>query len=161
MRRRCDALKLLQEEFLMKKILLSCFFSALASSGLAADFSGFYKCELLDNSDGYFAATLALKLNPAASKTERGYTSYDIDFHVTGIPYPYTGIAAARGNDLALYFESTGENKNPDDRGVGIVSVVMDQDKSGREIVTLHKFYYEKSYKGSGNFGFENCTRVN
>jgi len=145
----------------MKELLLVCSFLTSVSSVSAADFSGAYKCELLDHSDGYFAATLVLKLNPDASKMDKGYASYDIDFNVTGIPYPYTGIAAARGNDLALYFESAGDKKNPDDRGVGIVSVVMDQDKSGKEIITLHKFYYEKSYKGNGNFGFENCSKVN
>ena len=144
----------------MKRLMLACYFFALVNSTYAADLSGEYKCELVDHSDGYFTAKLVLKLNPASSKMDKGYASYDIDFYVANIPYPYTGIAAARGNDLALYFESTGDKKNPDDRGVGIVSAVMDQDKSGKEIVSLHKFYYEKSYKGNGNFGFENCIKV-
>ena len=133
----------------------------ICQTTFATDFSGNYKCELQDKSDGYFTAKLILKLNPEASKLQNGYGSYDIKFDVKGIPYSYSGIAAARGNDLALYFESVGDKKNPDDRGVGIASVILDQDKKGKEIVSIHKFYYEKSYKGTSNFGFENCIKVN
>lgn len=146
---------------MIRKILLSCgLLSIVSSYSLAADFSGTYKCELQDKSDGHFAAKLVLKLNSSASKMNEGYASYDIDFNVTGIPYPYTGIAAARGNDLAIYFEATGAKKNPDDRGVGIASVIMDQDKTGKSIVSIHKFYYEKSYKGASDIGFENCIKT-
>ncbi len=145
----------------MRKLILTTVLTlGIASSALAADFSGKYQCHLTDHSDGAFNATLVLKLNRSASIQSAGYASYDIAFHVVGIPYEYTGIAAARGNDLALYFESTGEKKNPDDRGVGIASVILDQDKSGKNSVSIHKFYYEKSYKGKGNYGFEECTKV-
>lgn len=145
----------------MHKIFLATFLTlSISASALAADFSGTYQCHLTDHSDGPFDATLALKLNPDASFSNTGYASYDIDFNVTGIPYSYTGIAAARGNDLALYFESTGEKKNPDDRGVGIASIIVDQDNTGKDVVSIHKFYYEKSYKGKSNYGFENCVKI-
>lgn len=85
----------------------------IENCALAADFSGTYRCHLTDHSDGPFNATLVLKLNPKASFLTSGYASYDIAFHVDGIPHEYSGIAAARGNDLAVYFESTGEKKNP------------------------------------------------
>lgn len=126
----------------------------------AADFSGTYQCNLTDHSDGPFSATLVLKKDPSVHFDDQGYGSYTLNFEVKGIPYSYTGIAAARGNDLALYFESTGANKNPDDRGVGIASIIVDQDKKGENIVSFHKFYYEKSYKGKSNYGFEQCLKV-
>ena len=145
----------------MKKSIVSIFLAmGVACTAFAADFSGQYNCHLVDHSDGPFDATLTLKLNPDATFEKTGYASYDIQFNVTGIPYPYTGIAAARGNDLALYFESTGDKKDPDDRGVGIASIVADQDKSGKDVVSIHKFYYEKSYKGKSNYGFEECSKV-
>ena len=145
----------------MKKLILSIFLTTgIACSSFAADFSGQYRCHLIDHVDGSFDAALTLKLNSDATFEKTGYASYDIRFHVTGIPYSYTGIAAARGNDLAVYFESTGDKKDPDDRGVGIASIVSEQDKAGKDIVTIHKFYYEKSYKGKSNYGFEECTKV-
>lgn len=145
----------------MKKLLAVTLLSAaLAGSAFAADFSGTYQCHLTDHSDGPFDAVLILKLNESASFSKTGYASYDIKFDVKGIPYAYEGIAAARGSDLALYFESAGDNKNPDDRGVGIASVILDQDKSGKDVLSIHKFYYEKSYKGKSNYGFEDCTKV-
>ncbi len=143
----------------MKKLITLCALGLTAFNTFAADFSGNYKCELHDKTDGYFKAQLTLKLNREASKPENGYGSYDIIFNVAGIPYSYSGIAAARGNDLAIYFESVGSKKNPDDRGVGIASVVIDKNKDGKDIVSIHKFYYEKSYKGKSNFGFENCVK--
>ncbi len=145
----------------MKKFLLVTLLTAgMVSSAFAADFSGTYQCHLNDHSDGPFDATLILKLVKAASFPKIGYASYDIQFNVKDMPYPYVGLAAARGNDLALYFEATGADKNPDDRGVGIASIIVDQSDSGREIVTLHKFYYEQSYKGKSNYGFESCVKV-
>lgn len=143
----------------MKKLITLCALGFVASNTFAADFSGTYKCDLYDKTDGYFKAQLALKLNLDASKLDKGYGSYDITFNVAGLPYSYSGIAAARGNDLAIYFESVGSKRNPDDRGVGIASVVMDQNKDGKDIVSIHKFYYERSYKGKSNFGFENCVK--
>lgn len=145
----------------MKKILLAVTCLFFTTFSVAADLSGTYLCDLQDKSDGYFKSKIVLKLNSGASKLNQGYAAYDVDFTVTGIPYPYTGIAAARGNDVAIYFEATGPKKNPDDRGVGIASVVMDQDKSGKTIISLHKFYYEKSYKGQSDYGFENCVKTN
>lgn len=143
----------------MKKSLVSLISFFMFSSAFAADFTGTYDCQVYDHTDGAFTAKLILELKKEASKIKEGYASYNITFDVTGMPYAYTGIAAARGNDLALYFESVGENKNPDDRGVGIASVIVDQDKSGRDVVSIHKFYYEKSYKGKSNFGFEKCIK--
>ncbi len=130
-------------------------------SACAANFSGHYQCFLLDGSDGKFQSTLQLTLNQSASpEIKNGYASYDVIFKVKGMPYSYTGIAAARGNDLAIYFESIGKHRNPDDRGVGIASILVDKEPSGETKVSLHKFYYEKSYKGQSDTGFENCTRI-
>ncbi|HLX54466.1 MAG TPA: hypothetical protein VKR58_11020 [Aquella sp.] len=143
----------------MKKLLALLLVSSSVMA-LAIDFSGIYKCELFDKTDGGFDATLELKLNSASSLVDKGYGSYDIKFNVKGMPYSYTGIAAAHGNNLAIYFESTGDKKNPDDRGVGIATAILDKDKSGKDTVSLHKFYYERSYKGKGNYGFENCKKV-
>lgn len=144
----------------MRKLLMFTLFSFVCSSATAVNFSGTYQCQLTDHTDGPFTATLILKEDKSASFDNKGYGSYAVSFRVKGIPYDYTGIAAAKGNELALYFESTGSNKNPDDRGVGIASVIVDQDKQGKEIVSLHKFYYEKSYKGKSNYGFEQCIKV-
>jgi hypothetical protein len=143
----------------MKKIFIAALMFFVCHCAVATDFSGTYQCSLTDHSDGYFKATLVLKQDSSASFPQTGYGSYLINFKVEGIPYSYTGIAAARGNDLAIYFESTGENKNPDDRGVGIASIIVDQNKKGKDTISFHKFYYEKSYKGKSNYGFEQCTR--
>lgn len=94
----------------MRKLLALILVSSSVSV-LAIDFSGTYKCELFDKTDGGFDATLKLKLNPASSLVDKGYASYDIDFSVNGMPYSYTGIAAAHGNNLAIYFESTGDKR--------------------------------------------------
>ena len=141
-------------------MLMSALSFLICSSAMAIDFSGMYGCHLTDHSDGPFKATLILQKDESASFANVGYGSYSLNFRVEGIPYAYTGIAAARGNDLAIYFESTGDHKNPDDRGVGIASVIVDQDKKGNNTVTLHKFYYEKSYKGKSNYGFETCIKI-
>lgn len=126
---------------------------------MAMDFSGTYQCYIRDHTDGSFKATLTLKLDPQASFAQSGYGSYLVNLNVAGIPYSYTGIAAARGNELAIYFESTGEKKNPDDRGVGIASVLVEQDESGQEMISIHKFYYEKFYKEKSNYGYEVCQK--
>lgn len=145
----------------MKKIFTMAMLAlGITQYAAAADFSGTYQCHVSDHSDGPFKATLMLKLNPQASFENVGYASYDVDFKVDGMPYAYTGMAAARGNDLALYFESTGDKKNPDDRGVGIASIILNQDESGKDIIALQKFYYEPSYKGKSNYGFEGCIKV-
>jgi len=144
----------------MKKFLIFILFFTVCNGVMAADFSGTYDCNLTDHSDGPFTAVLILKKDHDASFSDIGYASYLVNFHVKGIPYAYTGMAAARGNDLALYFESTGSNRNIDDRGVGIASIIVDQNKEGKNIVSLHKFYYEKSYKGKSNYGFEHCIKV-
>ncbi len=143
----------------MYKYFLGTLLFILSYSAVATDFSGTYQCNLTDNSDGPFQAILVLKQDPNVSFPKTGYGSYIINFKVKGIPYEYTGIAAARGNDLAIYFESTGEDKNPDDRGVGIASILVDKDKAGNDIISVHKFYYEKSYKGKSNYGFEHCIK--
>lgn len=145
----------------MKAWKITILMSILGVSAYATDLSGKYKCDLYDKADGAFKSSLGLKLNKSASKLDQGYASYDVEFNVVGIPYPYVGIAASHGNDIAIYFESAGSKKNPDDRGVGIASVVVDQDAKGKDIVSLHKFYYEKSYKGSSDVGFENCIKTN
>jgi hypothetical protein len=145
----------------MKKFVLASLLSTgIVSSALAADFSGTYACHLNDHSDGPFDATLTLTLVKEASFPKTGYASYDIKFDVKDMPYPYVGVAAARGNDLGLYFEATGENKDPNDRGVGIASVIVKQTDEGKEVTTINKFYYEQAYKGKANYGFEECTKL-
>ena len=95
----------------MQKCFMSivCFF--VCGFVMAMDFSGTYDCHLTDHSDGPFTATLVLKQDGSADLAHVGYGGYLLHFHVNGIPYDYVGMAAARGNDLALYFESTGSNK--------------------------------------------------
>jgi hypothetical protein len=144
----------------MKQFLIATVFIFICTCAKAADFSGEYQCQLNDHSDGMFTATLTLKQDKSASFADIGYASYLIDLQVKGLPYAYTGAAVARGNDLAIYFESTGSKKNPDDKGVGIASVIVDQNKEGKKIISLHKFYYERSYKGKNNYGFELCSKV-
>lgn len=144
----------------MKKLLMATLFFFVTTCALATDFSGTYNCTLTDHSDGPFTAVLKLTKDPSASFDNTGYGSYLVDFNVKGIPYAYSGIAAARGNEMALYFESVGKNRDPNDRGVGIVSIIVDEDKTGKQIISLHKFYYEKSYKGKSNYGFEQCTKA-
>lgn len=145
----------------MLKFLMALLFLLVCSHAMATNFSGTYECHLTDHADGQSKGTLILQKDKTASFANIGYGSYLLRFQVQGIPYAYTGMAAARGNDLALYFESTGPSKNPDDRGVGIASITVDQDKAGNKIVSLHKFYYEKSYKGKSNYGFEKCIKIN
>lgn len=133
---------------------------AFSGSAMATDFSGTYDCHLNDHSDGQFDAKLTLKRVKEASFSKTGYASYDIQFDVNDMPYPYVGLATARGNDLAVYFEATGDKKDPNDRGVGIASVIVDQDEKGKDVVEIHKFYYEQSYKGKANYGFEKCIKL-
>jgi hypothetical protein len=144
----------------MHRHLFAVLLLSASCHALAADFSGTYQCHLTDHRDGPFDGTLILKRDEQATMRDTGYGSYLIDLKVKGIPYTYTGIAAARGNDLAIYFESVGEKRDADDRGVGIASVILDQDKKGKNTVSIHKFYYEKSYKGASNYGFEWCTKT-
>lgn len=144
----------------MKKYSLVFMSILICNSAMALDFSGNYKCKLRDNSDGAFTSTLTLKKDASASFDKEGYGSYIVNFTINGMPYAYTGVAAARGNELAIYFESVGNNKNPDDRGVGIASVITYVKKDGSKSTIFHKFYYEKSYKGKSNYGFEKCIKV-
>ena len=144
----------------MKRYSLLFMSILICNSAMALDFSGNYKCKLIDNADGAFTAALTLKKDANASLDKEGYGSYLVNFTVKGIPYNYTGIAASRGNEIAIYFESIGSNRNPNDKGVGIASVLTSFEKDGKKSISFNKFYYEKSYKGKSNYGFEKCIKV-
>lgn len=144
----------------MKKCMIALLAAGFLGSATAADFSGTYQCHIADHSDGAFDATLVLTANPDATFSDSGYASYNLTLHVPGMPYDYEGMIAARGNDLGVYFESVGEKKDPNDRGVGIGTVIVDKNKAGINTTRIHKFYYEKAYKGKTNYGFEHCVKT-
>jgi len=144
----------------MKKILFAGILVAMNWSAGAVDFSGTYSCKMVDNADGSSKSLFTLKLNPLVSKLDQGYASYDTSYSTEGLPYSYTGIAASHGNELAVYFESVGDKKDPSDRGVGIGTVIMDQDGSGKIEISMHNYYYQKMYKGHANYGTANCIKT-
>ena len=142
----------------MMKKLFSLLLITVSASSFAADFSGKYRCDAYDAHDGKYQAEMTLKLNKAYSKMDRGYASYDFSLASEGYPYSFNGLAAASGSNLAIYFESIGAKRDPSDKGVVIGTIITDQDGQGKEVVSMHTFYYEKAYKGKGNYGFENCV---
>ena len=131
-------------------------FSLCVGNVFAEDISGKYNCHLNDHSDGLFDVTLVLKNNPQASFPKQSYMSYDFTFEFTalGAIHTYEGFASAHGNNMAMYFESTGDHKDPSDKGVGIASV-----STIKDTITFSKFYYEPAYQGKVNYGFEECVK--
>ncbi len=144
---------------LMKKTIIAlCFFSAPAI--WAVDYSGNYDCTMYDQTDGYFTGQLTLKINPLASLVQQGYGSYDVHMSFENIPYEYDGYAAAHGSQLAIYFESVGAKRDPDDKGVGIASVVLEKDANNKDIISIHKFYYTQQYHNKSTIGFQKCVKT-
>lgn len=139
----------------MKKLsLLGLLCMGLISNVFAQDLSGRYQCHINDQIDGEFEESLVIKNNPKASLPSQDYMSYDLEFTEPGTSNKYIGFAAASGNNLSIYFESP--EKNSDDKGVGISSVEVKDKK-----IIIKKFYYEPSYQGKANYGFEECVSDN
>lgn len=135
-----------------------CFF--ITASAWAIDYSGTYDCTMYDQADGYFTGQLTLKINQIASLSQQGYGSYDAHMSFENIPYEYDGYAAAHGSQLAIYFESVGSKRDPDDKGVGIASVVLEKDANNKDIISIHKFYYTQQYHNKSNIGFQKCVKT-
>ncbi len=147
----------------------------IASSADKLNLSGTYNCTGFDNHDGTFTGTITLKLDAKASDFKHNFGAYAFTLTEggagTGVN-AYTGEAAAQGDILAIYFQNTDvkDAVGISDRGVGIATVSHDQDSKGNVITTLHKFYYEPTYKrgqdgkkagglGEGGHGTETCVK--
>lgn len=146
------------EHFRMKSIPVF-FLLFICQHACSADYSGTYDCTLYDQTEGYFTGEMVLELNKSASIAQQGFNSYDFHLSYKGVPYQYEGYAAANGNQLALYFESVGSQRDPDDKAVGIANVVVEKDVNNKDIVRIHKFYYMQDYHDNSNTGFESCVR--
>jgi hypothetical protein len=143
----------------MKKISFVFCLAIFFSTSYALDFSGDYQCDTnYDAQDGKYTALITLKLNKGYVQEGSSYATYDFSMKAIGYDYFWTGIAAANGNNLAVYFESVGPKREPSDKGVGIATIVTDKDATGKDVVSLHKFFYEAAYKGKPDYGFENCV---
>jgi hypothetical protein len=112
------------------------------------DFSGIYDCKGQDNSEGAYTGKVTISLVKEKSTGE--YGAYKFKLEVPGFG-AYPGHAAARDNNMAIYFANT--DLSTRDFGTGIANFA--KDKSGKWF--FKKFYYEPEFKG-GNFGIETCT---
>lgn len=112
------------------------------------DFSGSYDCTGDDQHDGKFTGAITLALVREQSTGE--YGSYSIKFEAAGFG-GYTGYAAARGNNMALYFANNDASKK--DFGNSIVTLRKNKNDKWQ----FHSFYYEPEYFG-GNYGTEFCV---
>ena len=112
------------------------------------DFSGTYDCSGSDQHDGNFSGAITLELVRAQS-TGR-YGSYTVKFEATGFG-SYLGHAAARDNNMALYFANTDASKK--DFGNSIVTLRKNRNDKWQ----FESFYYEPEYYG-GNYGTELCV---
>lgn len=134
--------------------------------------AGTYKCTGYDSYSGRYTGTVVLKPDFKASdfKNNFGAYSFSLSAKIPGDSnvYDYTGEAAAHGDSLAIYYKNIDPKAAIDDQGVGIASIVRDQDAKGNVTVSFHKFYFEPQYlrdkKGptgkTGGTGTENCVRV-
>lgn len=111
------------------------------------DFSGTYNCTGNDQHDGKFTGAITLTLVPTQSTGE--YGSYSLKFEAVGFG-GYTGYAAARGNNMALYFANT--DASTKDFGNSIVTLRKNKNDKWQ----FESFYYEPEYYG-GNYGTEFC----
>lgn len=112
------------------------------------DFSGIYDCKGQDNSEGAYTGKVTINLVKEKSAGE--YGAYKFKLEVPGFG-AYPGHAAARDNNMAIYFANT--DPSTKDFGTGIASFA--KNKAGKW--SFKKFYYEPEFKG-GNFGIEVCT---
>ena len=128
------------------------FFVCLSASAQTAftgsDFSGIYDCTGQDNSEGSYTGKVTIHLVKEKSAGE--YGAYQFKLEVPGYG-SYPGHAAARNNNMAIYFANT--EASTKDFGTGIAT--FSKNKAGKW--SFKKFYYEPEFKG-GNFGIEICT---
>jgi hypothetical protein len=128
------------------------FFVWLSASAQSAftgtNFSGIYDCTGQDNSEGAYKGKVTIHLVKEKSAGE--YSSYQFKLEVPGFG-AYPGHAAARENNMAIYFANT--DASTKDFGTGIAN--FSKNKAGKW--SFKKFYYEPEFKG-GNFGIETCT---
>ena len=128
------------------------FFVWLSASAQSAftgtNFSGIYDCTGQDNSEGAYKGKVTIHLVKEKSAGE--YSSYQFKLEVPGFG-AYPGNAAARENNMAIYFANT--DASTKDFGTGIAN--FSKNKAGKW--SFKKFYYEPEFKG-GNFGIETCT---
>lgn len=128
-------------------------FAAVDPLGLA----GTYLCQGHDQHDGdYKGATVTLTLDEKNSDLAHHYGAYHFSL-VEPDGITYKGEAAARGNNLAIYFENTTPSASTD-RGVGIARVFQTKNSAGKTMTRFQKFYYEPDYEGGGN-GTETCVK--
>jgi hypothetical protein len=132
--------------------LISLAFLCMSTNAQAAitgtDFSGIYDCTGQDNSEGAYTGKVTINLVKEKSTGE--YGAYKFKLEVPGFG-TYPGHAAARDNNMAIYFANT--NPSTKDFGTGIAT--FSKNKAGKW--SFKKFYYEPEFKG-GNFGIEICT---
>lgn len=127
---------------------LFCIAANAQSNFTGKDFSGVYDCTGQDNSEGTYTGKVTIGLVKEKSTGE--YGAYKFKLEVPGFG-AYPGHAAARDNNMAIYFANT--DPSTKDFGTGIANFA--KNKSGKW--TFKKFYYEPEFKG-GNFGIETCT---
>lgn len=121
---------------------------AAANTFTGTDFSGSYDCTGTDRHDGNFKGSITLQLVRAQSHDD--FAAYNIRFEAEGFG-GYNGYAAARGNQMALFFA----NNDPKTKDFGNSIVSMTKNKNGKW--QLESFYYEPEYFG-GNYGSEMCV---
>ena len=122
--------------------------------------AGSYKCTGYDSNDGAFKGDLTFAVDDRVSNFAQGFGAYKFKLEVPldGATATYSGIAAAQGHLLAMYFANDSQSAATD-RGVGITVVSRDQDNKGQYSTTLHKSYYLPDYMGGGR-GTETCVKI-
>lgn len=160
---------------MLKKGCLFVFLASVSLVGHAATpvadplhIAGDYKCTGYDSHDGHFKGDLNFKLDKEASHFDHGFGAYTFTLRVElegGVGATYSGMAAAQGNQLAMYFANDSA-ASPTDRGIGQASITHDQDAAGKYTTTLHKSYYLPAYmrdakngQGAGR-GTEVCVKT-
>ena len=140
--------------------LLACSGGALAQVADPLHIAGSYKCTGYDSNDGAFKGDLTFVVDDKVSNFGQGFGAYKFKLEVPleGATATYSGIAAAQGQLLAMYFANDSQSAATD-RGVGITVVSRDQDSKGQYTTTLHKSYYLPDYKGGGR-GTESCIKT-
>ena len=141
--------------------------TAIAQSPDPLHIVGHYQCTGYDSYEGHYEGDLTFTLDEKASNFGQSFGAYQFKLRVdlNGTPATYSGIAAAQGQLLSMYFANDSQEA-PTDTGVGIASITHDQDINGKYITTLHKSYYAPYYqrnakdgRGAGR-GTETCVKT-
>lgn len=160
---------MIRKSFLTVCLISSSLYNnAMAQSPDPLHIAGNYKCTGYDSHDGYFEGDLTFTLDEEASNFGESFGAYQFKFRAdpSGTPTTYSGIAAAQGQSLSMYFANDSQEA-PTDRGVGMALITHDQDINGKYTTTLHKSYYLPDYKrsakdsrGVGGRGTETCVKT-